>query len=103
MAAVATRETDVRLRSQPADDLGRPIGQSPDRLVRLGEAFLAEAGERRRVHPQPDHLTLGHETAARSVNFVYRRRKESLIESVGPLRCFARWISASPCWSDSSL
>ena len=40
--------------------------------------------------------------AARSANFAYRRRNESLTVPVGPLRCFARMISAMPCWSDSS-
>ena len=40
--------------------------------------------------------------AARSANFAYRRRNESFTVSVGPLRCFARMISAIPCCSDSS-
>jgi hypothetical protein len=30
-----------------------------------------------------------HQAAARSANFAYRRRNESLIVSVGPLRCLA--------------
>ena len=51
-----------------------------------------------RLKPHPR----GYVVAAMSVNFAYRLRKLSLIASVGPLRCFARITSASPCESDSS-
>ncbi len=41
--------------------------------------------------------------AARSANFAYRLRNATFSVPVGPFRCFARWISAIPCWSVSSL
>src|SRR5215208_4188805 len=98
VAAVAAREPDVGFDAKPAGDLRGSIRESLEALVRPRQAFVAEAMERRSPVPQPDHLPVDHPaTAARSVNLVYRRRNESLIESVGPFRCFARWISASPC------
>ena len=63
---------------------------------------LTDHGERRRARREPDDLLLedrprGHQLAARSANFAYRLRKESFSIPVGPLRCFERMISASPC------
>jgi hypothetical protein len=43
-----------------------------------------------------------HQAAARSANFAYRRKNESLTVSVGPFLCFATCTSARPCWSDSA-
>ena len=41
--------------------------------------------------------------AARSANLAYRLRNATFSVPVGPFLCFARWISAMPCWSVSSL
>ena len=67
------------------------------------EARLADGRERRRRGADRHDLDGLVHAAARSENFAYRLRNDSLTESVGPLRCFARMTSARPCWSDSSL
>src|SRR5262245_25737994 len=92
---------------------GRPCAVERKRRLhrRKVHAFLraavADDGEPRRQRGDPDDLFVkdspGRHHAARSANFAYRLRKESLSISVGPLRCLARMTSASPCWSVSSL
>jgi hypothetical protein len=66
--------------------------------VRLVEAEVAQNRDLlARVEPR---LAV---VAGDSANFAYRFRKESFSVPVGPLRCLARWTSARPCDSDSSL
>jgi hypothetical protein len=52
-----------------AGDLGGAIGVRPLGL-RAGQALLAEAGELGDTVSHPDHLPLGHDIGARSVNLV---------------------------------
>src|SRR5438270_7905912 len=95
-AALAERQLTAHRR--------HPISVGGDHLC----ARLTDDRERGRASGDPHHLLLedgpgGHYAAARSANFAYRFRKESFSIPVGPLRCLERMISASPCWSLSSL
>ena len=70
------------------------IAETADEVaVSAPRSLAARAGRRRSQRWSP----AGHQAAARSANFAYRRRNESLMVSVGPLRCLATCTSASPC------
>src|SRR5262249_18836168 len=102
VTALAGSEADVGLAPKSALDNGAVDLVGPPLVVAAALAVRRIGG---RVGAQPDDLVvveIGHGRGARSANFAKRRKNESLTMSVGPFRCFARWTSARPCWSDSS-
>ena len=105
---VAARQPDLVRHGRPPPTRGRAhsrrIGTARDPSVPTRQTDARRAVRSPRPRPLEYHRRGSAQAAApaRSVNFAYRRRKLSLTASVGPLRCFARISSASPCWSDSS-
>ena len=92
MTGRALRPREVVVAAQRTVDQGGGV------LHGTLRARLAKDGELGHGAEQDDRLLVGHgQAAARSANFAYRFRNESLIESVGPLRCLARCTSARPC------
>src|SRR6266536_1060351 len=99
------RSHSVQARSWPRPSLPRTSEEcsSPKPSPRLSQAWQTTA--KSVVEPRRtivcsnnfSHLPIGYAAAARSANFAYRLRNESLTASVGPFRCLARITSARPC------